>query len=217
MDNFLPYVNAYGLISKLLEQIKTAAVPSKFTNDYMYAVLGLKSTSYRQMIPLLKRLDFLDENNVPTQVYKDFRDDTLSRSVLASKVQNAYKSLFASHEYAHQLEKKELTSKVVNLTGASKEDRMVGNIVGTFMELCKLSDFETPMVEEADKTISDNKAKTKLYKETLVDTKPEKTKRPLNLDEIGISYTINLNLPATTEVEVFNAIFKSLREHILDE
>jgi hypothetical protein len=33
----------------------------------------------------------------------------------------------------------------------------------------------------------------------------------------GISYTINLNLPATTDVEVFNAIFKSLKENILYE
>jgi hypothetical protein len=33
--------------------------------------------------------------------------------------------------------------------------------------------------------------------------------------KMGISYTINLNLPATTEIEVFNAIFKSLKEYIL--
>lgn len=33
----------------------------------------------------------------------------------------------------------------------------------------------------------------------------------------GLSYTINLNLPATTEIEVFNAIFKSLRENLLRE
>ena len=33
--------------------------------------------------------------------------------------------------------------------------------------------------------------------------------------KLGLSYTINLNLPATTEIEVFNAIFKSLRENLL--
>jgi hypothetical protein len=32
---------------------------------------------------------------------------------------------------------------------------------------------------------------------------------------LRLSYTINLNLPATTEVEVFNSIFKSLRENLL--
>jgi hypothetical protein len=34
---------------------------------------------------------------------------------------------------------------------------------------------------------------------------------------MGLSYTINLNLPATTEIEVFNAIFRSLRENLLRE
>jgi len=35
--------------------------------------------------------------------------------------------------------------------------------------------------------------------------------------KIGLSYTINLNLPATTDIDVFNAIFKSLRENLLRE
>jgi hypothetical protein len=34
---------------------------------------------------------------------------------------------------------------------------------------------------------------------------------------LGLSYTINLNLPATTDIDVFNAIFKSLRENLLRE
>jgi len=34
---------------------------------------------------------------------------------------------------------------------------------------------------------------------------------------LNLSYTINLNLPATTNPEVFNAIFKSLREHLLGQ
>lgn len=35
--------------------------------------------------------------------------------------------------------------------------------------------------------------------------------------KISLSYTINLNLPASKDVEVFNAIFKSLKEHILGD
>ena len=51
-----PYVNAYGNLSKLFAGIKSASVPPKFTHDFMTTALGLKSTSYRAMIPLLKRL-----------------------------------------------------------------------------------------------------------------------------------------------------------------
>ena len=36
-------------------------------------------------------------------------------------------------------------------------------------------------------------------------------------ERINLSYTINLNLPATTDIEVFNAIFKSLKQHLIQE
>ena len=32
---------------------------------------------------------------------------------------------------------------------------------------------------------------------------------------LNLSYTINLNLPETSDVEVFNAIFRSLKENLL--
>ena len=32
---------------------------------------------------------------------------------------------------------------------------------------------------------------------------------------LNLSYTINLNLPATSDIAVFNAIFKSLKENLL--
>jgi hypothetical protein len=34
---------------------------------------------------------------------------------------------------------------------------------------------------------------------------------------MNLSYTINLNLPATTDVAVFNAIFKSPKENLLKD
>lgn len=33
---------------------------------------------------------------------------------------------------------------------------------------------------------------------------------------MNLSYTINLNLPASKDIEVFNAIFKSLKENLLN-
>ncbi len=34
---------------------------------------------------------------------------------------------------------------------------------------------------------------------------------------ISLSYTINLNLPTTTDQAVFNAIFRSLKEHLISD
>jgi hypothetical protein len=34
---------------------------------------------------------------------------------------------------------------------------------------------------------------------------------------LNLAYTINLNLPATSDQTVFNAIFRSLKEHLLTD
>jgi hypothetical protein len=61
MVNYPPYVDAYGKIKTLFEKIKEAQVPPKVTNDFIYTKLGLKSSSYRAMIPLLRRLGFIND------------------------------------------------------------------------------------------------------------------------------------------------------------
>lgn len=206
MAKYPPYVNSYGQIPKLFDAIKKASVPPKFTQDFMLSMLGLKSSSYRAMIPLLKNLGFLDQGNTPTQDYKDFRDDTKSGLVLAKRLKETYSELFAAHEYAYKLNKEELTAKIITLLGTSKDDSNVRCIVGTLQELFKLADF-------AGKHKPDEKKK-QIHEEP-AEKPPQQVLGKQT--QLGISYTINLNLPATTEVEVFNAIFKSLKEHILGE
>lgn len=206
MGKYPPYVNSYGQLSKLFAEIKKASVPPKFTQDFMASMLGLKSSSYRAMIPLLKTLGFLDQGNVPTQDYKDFRDDTKSGAVLAKRIKETYPNLFTAHEYAYSLSKKELTSKLITILGLPKDDKNIPLVVGTLQELFKLADF-------TGKHKPDEKGK---HKAGEMEDKPPLIP-PEKQRQLGISYTINLNLPATTEVEVFNAIFKSLKEHILGE
>jgi hypothetical protein len=220
--NYPPYVNGYGSLSALFEGIKKAAVPTKFTRDFIATMLGLKSSSYHAAIPLLKKLDFIDQSSVPTQNYKDYRDETISRAVMAKCVKKAYAEVYKAHEFAHKLDKQSLTSKIVTLTGASDDDVVIKKfVVGTFMELCKLADFDNEhsavarptMISEIDKPDSTPQQGQFLQIHT-----PQAQISQVNIPhKLGLSYTINLNLPATTDIEVFHAIFKSLKEHILDE
>ncbi len=204
--NYPPYVNAYGNIPKLFEAIKSASVPPKFTNDFMQTVLGLKSTSYRAMIPLLKRLGFLDPGNVPTQAYRDFRDDAQSGAVMAKRIKDAYGDLYAANEYAHKLNKDEVTSKLKTLTGAAADDEIIPSVAGTFSNLVRLAKFDGAR-PSAKKNATPPSEDEEIQK---------KTEKGFS-GRLGISYTINLNLPATTEIEVFNVIFKSLKQNILSE
>ena len=142
MVNYPPYVDAYGKIKELLGKIKEAAVPSKVTNDFLYTKLGLKSTSFRAMIPLLKRMGFINEAQVPTQIYRDYREDVKSKLIMAKQVREAYKMIYEANEYAHNLKKDEIISKLSTLLGTYKDDKTLHKVASNLIEFCKLSDYE---------------------------------------------------------------------------
>lgn len=207
-SEYPPYVSGYGGIPKLFAKITEAAVPPKFTQDFMSTALDLKSSSYRAMIPLLKRLGFIDQANAPTQAYKDFRDSSRAGAVMAERLRDAYRTLFTANEYAFKLSKKDLQDRLKSMLGAAEGDPNIPNIAATFLELSKLAAW--------DGTAPAPKR----------DTKEDGAEESLNQlgsgglafkGKLGLSYTINLNLPATKDIEVFNAIFKSLRENLLRE
>jgi hypothetical protein len=204
MAEYPPYVNAYGSIPKLFAGIKAAAVPPKVSQNFLESVLDLTSSSHRALIPLLKKLGFIDSSNVPTQAYKDFREDNLSGTVMAERLREAYKSLFNANEYAWKMPKADLLSKFKNLSGAGDEDKVIATVASTFLELSKLAKWEGGVpVRKEPQGAGAGASGTPL---------PRREEIP---NVLGLSYTINLNLPATTEIEVFNAIFKSLRENLL--
>jgi Family of unknown function (DUF5343) len=203
MAEYLPYVNAYGSIAKLFAGIKSAAVPPKVSQNFLESVLDLKSSSHRALIPLLKKLGFIDSGNTPTQAYKDFREDGMGGPVMAQRLREAYKPLFTANEYAWKLGKPELQAKLTSLSGAAEDDNTIPAVTSTFLELSKLATWQggLPPRKEPEAVV--------------IGTGGGSAHREEPPEGVRLSYTINLNLPATTEIEVFNAIFKSLRENLL--
>lgn len=206
--NYPPYINCHGAISELFRNIRQASVPPKFTQDYMNSVLGMKSSSHRAFIPFLKKLGFIDQSSIPTEAYCLYRDEENSRRIMAQKIREAYSDLYKAHEYAHELNRKEIISKLKTITGAGEKDTNISSVAGTFMALKEIADFDYE--HESTQPID-------IIKEN--DTLQPVFKTPssnINTNRLGLSYTINLNLPATSDIKVFNAIFSSLKEHIID-
>lgn len=203
MVNYPPYVDAYGKLEILFQKIKEAEVPPKVTNDFLQTKLGLKSTSYRAMIPLMKRLGFIDDANVPNENYRQYRDENNSKAIMAQQVKIAYKDLFAANEYANTLGRDEVITKLTTVLGTPADDKTTPKVAGTFLALCAMADFGGKVAELP-------KGKEKAGKPTGGSLQGQ-------LPTLGISYTINLNLPASTDIEVFNAIFKALKENLLSE
>lgn len=70
----VPYLQAYGNLKKALDKITRAAVPPKFTQDFLATTLDLPGGGARPVIPCLKRAGLLTSDGTPTDLYKQFSE-----------------------------------------------------------------------------------------------------------------------------------------------
>lgn len=208
----LPYMTSTGLIPKIFEKIQNARRPERFTQDYLGTKLGHSGGSARSIIPLLKRMGFLGSDGVPTELYDQFRNPETKGFSIAEGMKKAFNTIFERNEYAHAMARPELEGLVVQITGGTKKDRRVQGVVGTFFALNELADFEAgPPINSMPEQVADLGGS---------DREPQGSKLPLTHSppdnvELRLGYTINLNLPETSDPQVFNAIFKALKENLL--
>lgn len=211
------YLISLKNLSAVLDAIKTARAPEKFTLRFLED-LGFKSTNDRLMLPILKALRFIDDNGVPTQRYFDFLDDNQSARVLADGIRDAYEDLYRLNKRAHALTKTDIVGKLKSLTEGKKSETVIDNMARTFLALSKLADFSEekvvsikprpePDIQEFPEPVSEpreiRETETPLYqlpKVRLID---------------GVTYRIEVVLPAVRDKAVYDAIFRSIKEHLL--
>ena len=217
MAQNLPYVAAVGTLEKMLGKIATASVPERFTQDFVNTKLVMKGGTARATIPFVKKLGLVAGDGTPTPLYLEFRNPAKSKAAMAKAIKFAYAPLFEMNEYANELSGAELTGLIVEATGAAHDSSVVKKTVSTFTAITKLADFDA-LVPNSSAVTTDHG--------TDPDSEPESSKALAKRattsasheavgEGINLSYTVNLHLPSTTDIEVFNAIFRSLREHLL--
>ena len=207
-DSQLPYINAYGNITKVLDKIQEASTPERFTHDFLATKLGMTGGSAKPLVPFLKRTGFLGGDGIPTAQYKRFRNKTERGAAAAEALHKGYKSLYEVNEYAHDAEDGDLKGIVVQITGLEPKSSTVRAIVNSFKAVRAFADFDS---------VSDGGQAESVEADAGEGDGVAGGVKQLSGDGLRLGYTINLNLPATSDIAVFNAIFKSLREHILPE
>lgn len=202
----LPYVPAPGSIPKTLKAIQAAATPEKVSQDFVKTVLKIQGGTGDQITSFLKKINFASADGTPTDLYRAFRNPSQSGRAVAEAIKKAYAPLYIRNEYMHQLTDPQLKGLIVEETGQAPDSKVVGLIFSCIKYLKEFADFSvaesptqglTPMVAVP---VADSEGTDQATQKTL---------------GLNLSYTINLNLPATSDVAVFNAIFRSLKENLL--
>lgn len=212
----LPYLTSPGNISKAFAAIQAAATPDKVSQDFVKTVLRIPGGSGDNMTTFLKRIGFASSDGTPTERYKRFRNQRTAGDAVADAMRDAYGELFRRNEFAHLLDEDELRGQIVEITGSATDARPVTLTLSTFKNLLEFANFTENLDKSEALEIppmqSDSERADTGYQNPNYNSNPPSDSQKLGLN---IGYTINLNLPATSDISVFNAIFKSLKEHLL--
>ena len=197
------------------DAILDAQPPERFSTRFLEN-LGFASTNDRLLIGILKELGFLNSDGAPQQRYYDFLDRTRSRQVLAEGIKEAFGDLFAINIKANELSVDDVKNKLRTLYKGTKTDTVIDRVATTFIALCEYADFTgvptTVAPEEKtppEKTSEESNPKTE---EKQVDKTIHSTSSSVALD--SLQYHINIILPDARDQSVYDAIFRSLREHL---
>ncbi|MBL4717859.1 MAG: DUF5343 domain-containing protein [Erythrobacter sp.] len=219
MEKLPPFINSTGLVTKIFDKIQEAKEPDdRYTQNFQAAVLGYGSGNAKAFIPFLKRMGFLESDGRPTQLYRQFRNPDAAAAAMAEAMRVGYSDVFARNEYAHDLSDEKFRNLLVEMTGKDKNASSINKIVATWKACKSYADFDANLTDTSASDVSDNS-------ETMTDspTTGVRPRLPSEFTEIpksvGMSfgYNINLNLPATTDAKVYNAIFSALQQTLLKD
>jgi hypothetical protein len=207
----LPYVTAPGNVEKALKGIKTAATPESVSQDFVKTILGIKGGSGNQITAYLKKIGLATADGTPTDLYKKFRNPTTEGWAAAQALKTGYGPLYVRNEYMHKLSDEELQGLIVEETGAEQDSNVASLTIACIKNLKKFAKWDAASIDEVPKKpVTETLAPLNAQPQQNL-TSPPAT-QPLGLN---LGYTINLNLPATSDPAVFNAIFRALKEHLL--
>ncbi len=207
MAKNLPYLSSPGSIKTALDKIRSAATPDLFTKDFLNTKLQIKGGTGSSILAFIKKIGLVASDGKPTDLYKRFRNPSTGGAAIADAIKIGYRPLLEVNEYFYELDDKELLSLIVQVTGAEVDSAVAKYTLYTFKQLKAYANFD--MAADAE-TVERQDIPAALPSHATSSADISSGRVGLNL-----SYTINLNLPATTDQAVFNAIFRSLKEHLL--
>lgn len=211
MTNAYPYIVSNNKVEPILAKIRAAARPERFSRDTL-SKWGFTASNDRAMVSVLKELGFLTENGTPTEYYDRLRDTSDWRYVLAERLRELYSDLFATDTNIQVAPETEIRGAISRITG--KDDESVKRYYATFKTLASLANFDPKPTKSAQK--EEKPGKEHEQKEQ---AKPEKKLDTPRGDAVAskgpdFHYNIQIHLPVTTDITIYNAIFKSLKENL---
>lgn len=206
------YLTSIKNVESIFNSILGAKAPERFTTKFLED-LGFKSSTDRLFIGVLKALGFLDDGGQPTQRYYEFLDQSQSKHIVAIGIEEAYEDLFNLNKNAQNMTNEEVKNKLKTLTQGQKGDRVIEQMAMTFRALCSYADWSG---HGDKKSVVEHKKEDLDIKENTPSIVASNSKNEVKTETgMNLHYNIQIHLPETTNMAVYDAIFQSLKKHLM--
>lgn len=199
------YTTTPGRLKETLQAIITAERPPTFNRDFIETVLGVKGGVVTGFPPILKRIGFLNNDNSPTELYGQFQAESSRSYAALMGLKNGFAELFKRNAHVDKAEDEKIKDYLIQITGRKRDDAVIFAILGTFNAIRSFVKGDVSLPPEESSASGEVSAS-----------------EPAGLNgldggrgALGLSYHINIVLPETKDVTVFNAIFQSLKANLL--
>jgi hypothetical protein len=194
------YLTTTKNLGKILATVQNAQAPKQFSTRFI-ASLGFASAADRLIIGVFKALGFLTAEGHPTKRYFEYLDAAQSKKVLAAGIREAYEDLFQLNRRANEMSNSDIKGKLKTLTQGQSGDSVLEKMASTFKALVQHADFSGELPPAPTPT-----------------PEAEPSAGPSTVASVslgGLVYNIQLILPADRDQAVYDALFRSLKEHLL--
>ena len=199
------YLTTTKNTAAIFDAIQRAGVPDRFTYEFLKQ-LGFASSGDRSMISVLKAIGFLTDASVPTDRYRRYKDKRIAKAVLAEGIREGYADVFSVDTEAHTKTSQEVNGIFARLS--DKGESVTAKMAMTFKSLSGLADFSTAAV-----------AQTPPQPETEEQAAPAPPDAHQPNDRsagvLTLRHDVHIHLPLSTDVAVYDAIFKSLKANLI--
>ena len=202
------YLTSTKNLESIINSVINAKAPERFTNKFLED-LGYKSSNDRLVIGMFKALGLLDDSGQPLRRYYEFLDQTQTGRIIAIGIQEAYEDLFNLRKDAQNLSNDEVKNKLKTLTQGQKSDKILSLMTMTFRAFCDLADWDES-TEPQENYVTSTSINEKDSSSQFMQQENSALKPDMNLH-----YNIQIHLPETTNMAVYDAIFQSLKKYLL--
>ena len=208
MPTDFPYMNSVGHVPDILTRIQEAGAPPRFTHEFLKATLGFTSSSDRGIIAVLKQLGLLASDGTPSERYHHYRGGPEGRKALAQGLREGWGDIYLANERAHELTAGQLKQIFKSVTG--KGDSVAEKMASTFKALTNAADWSSPPAHVPDLTADPvSESREEPY------STPQAATAITPLDGLALHHNVHVHLPPTSDVAVYRAIFRALRDELM--